>query len=84
MKKKSSSFWEYRVIRFKDKDGSYFCRIHDVYYDKKDKIWSWGAEPEHPLGVQLEDLEKNLVYMFRALGKPVLEIKGKKLIKIKK
>ena len=54
--------------------------IHKVFYKKNGKIDAWSKDGMHPLGETMAELKSDTRLMRRAFNRPVLEIKGKKLI----
>lgn len=68
MKRKNSSYWNYRVIESEE-----VFRIHEVYYNKKGEITAFSEDPITPLGETLNELRGDLEYYLQALDRPVLK-----------
>ena len=64
--------WNYRVVRQKNKLGTYYG-IHEVYYNKKGKVSAMTQDLITPCGDTLEELKEDLQYMLEACNKPVLD-----------
>lgn len=60
--------WEYRVMRRKEKDGSFIFGMHEVYDNGL-----WTEDAVGPLGDTIEDLKKDLEFMQAALAQPVMD-----------
>ncbi len=52
--------WNYRLIR----DDSWYCRVHEVYYTRKWKIWAY-SEPIDLEGMKKKDVIGDLEYMLK-------------------
>lgn len=76
--------WNYRVVKEKEAHGGFHYSIRDVYYSKKNKPHSWGAEPQHPISDTKGGLLDDIRRMKRAFDKPTLLVQNDKLIEIKK
>ena len=79
MKKETSHYWNYRIIRrrnehpIEDLVPEFYYEIHEVYY-KKNKIDLWTATSMTPYGESREDLIRGLQMMLHDAKKyPVLE-----------
>jgi len=75
--------WNYRVIKDKDKSGDIFYAIHDVYYENY-KIQGWSENPSILISDDAEDLCDNFKLIEQAFDKPLLEVKGEKLVEYKR
>ena len=64
--------WNYRVMTL-DEGKTY--GIHEVYYREDGSLRLYSAEPMDPHGDTVEELQRDLEYMQKALGKPVLSPK---------
>lgn len=82
MATKPEKNWNYRVVKTKNQFG-YDYSIRDVYY-KNRKPYSWGAEPQFPVGESYVDLLQDYIRFAGAFDNPILELKNKKLIEVKK
>ena len=71
--------WNYRVLNHGD-----YCAVHEVYYDKKRKIITWTEEAVIPIGDDIGELKKELIYYMLSIARPVLKVKGNKLYEDKK
>jgi hypothetical protein len=90
MKKKpikiTTSGWNYRVVKMADEvklkgfPKSYSYGIYEVYYDKKGKPIGWSSDPMWPIGEDLAELLGDFDYMHQAFSRPILELRGNKLI----
>ncbi len=73
--------WDYRVMRKKNKDGTFIYGIHEVYWDKRhSKVRSWTKDPMDPHGETLQELKDDFEFMGLALGDPILDYKTGKPI----
>jgi hypothetical protein len=66
-----STNWNYRIIKRVIKDNVTF-QIHEVYYDKDDRITGWTEEPLLPLGESLSELRNDVFYFMSAFKFPYL------------
>jgi hypothetical protein len=66
------SYWNYRVIKKKNQDGSFSFGIHEVYYNDKNEIKMYSENPEQIVGETLEELHETCELMAASLYKPVL------------
>ena len=57
--------WNYRVVRHKNAWGHEYFGLHEVYYDKHDKIDMWCDRPEHS-GATMDDLIRSLRLQLQA------------------
>lgn len=78
--------WNYRIIARRDNVlGGWWMNIHEVFYDKKNRIVGW-TEEMGPGGSDKKEIEECLKLMLIALKKPVLvekKIRGKeKLVEL--
>ena len=72
-------YWDYRIIRKKDKESKTVSfEVHEVYYSKKGKIKDWTMYPVAPFGENIDALGEDVHYFQEALKKPVLKEKIKK------
>jgi hypothetical protein len=64
--------WNHRVMKSKDGDDDYY-QIHEVYYDKDDKVNGYTARGTLPCGNSLEELREDLERMLKSLDKEILD-----------
>lgn len=85
--------WNYRILRkplSKNLDDGYTYAIHEVYYSKSGKPKWWAEDPETSMRIYhtgdsvkgAKSLKAYMNMMKQAFKRPVLEIKGNKLIDI--
>jgi len=69
--------WNYRVMKKESKDcsgeASEWLELHEVYYDSKGNIEEYSENGICVGGSNLKELELDLLHMFEALKKPVLD-----------
>lgn len=65
-------FWNYRVIEFRDPDGTIYRSIHEVHYDEDNSLWGYAHSPVFVQWDVGEDPEEILRLMRDALQRPVL------------
>lgn len=68
--------WNYRVVR---EDGVF--TIRKVYYENSKIIGL--VQTASPLGTTLTELKDDYLIMHNAFSRPVLRVKGSKLVEIK-
>ena len=61
--------WNYRVMTL-NRGETY--EIHEVYYDEKGVPKMYSANSVKPYGENIEELQKNLIWMLDSIKKPVL------------
>ena len=76
-------YWQYRVVKDKDKKGNIFFSVRDVYFENE-KPYAWGSEPQFPIGDTYEEVMKDLQFMNKALLQKTLIVKGNTLIEEKR
>lgn len=70
--------WNYRIMRRKyPHQDEYYFEIHEVYYTKSGKVWSWSEEPCGPAGDTIGDLRSDIKLFRAALDKPILDYEMK-------
>ena len=75
--KPPKTFWNYRVILDKDKNGHPFYSIRGVHYAKHgQKIEGWDAEPTNLIFEQGDSITEWLRSVEAAVEKPVLMVQG--------
>jgi len=65
--------WNYRVLRNFNDDGTFYYQIHETYYDTDGKIMCYSDDGIKPYGETVPELKDDLLYMIKALDKPVLD-----------
>lgn len=77
------NYWNYRVIRIKDDNQTYFT-IAEVYYDDKNQPVGWVQCNENTLVFEeYESLKGTIELLSEAFTKPILIIEGDKLVELK-
>lgn len=64
--------WNYRVIKTEVGKNDFLYAIHEVYYDKNDKIVAWAAVSVTPTVDKMEDLDEIINKLERSLRKEIL------------
>lgn len=70
-----TGYWNYRVIEFVDPDGTPWCAIHAVHYDKDGRPAGYAEEPAavtSDVTADMSGLVWTLDRMREALASPVL------------
>lgn len=77
--------WNHRVIRYKDAaaEGGYYYSVCEVYYGENGIPMSW-SEHADVGGDSLDEIKSALVMILGCLKYPIMEIRGKKLVEIKR
>jgi hypothetical protein len=58
--------WNYRVLKRRQKDGSWIFGIHEVFYDDETgKPFAFTEESVFPQGTSYKELVKDLQYMLK-------------------
>lgn len=65
-------YWNYRVIEFRDPDGTIYRSIHEVHYDENKSPRAYTDRPAFVQWDVGEDPEEILRLMRDALQRPVL------------
>lgn len=63
--------WDYRIMAHKYNDGVYL-KIHEVYYNKKGKPKSYTKNHITIVGIDLDDIEREIQMINIAFKKPIL------------
>ena len=75
-------YWNYRVMRKSfptlNNEMEEWYRIHQVHYNRNDKIEGHTVKGVAPGGSSLEEIKKDIDLMLKAFDKPVLEYDEKK------
>jgi inorganic pyrophosphatase len=66
------SHWNFRIVKQTQPNGYVSYHIHEIYYNTDGSIWLWNDKPESPYGEDLEDLNKSMELLFKALSAPVI------------
>lgn len=71
--------WHYQILRHREKSGSTWCAIHEVYADMldtgDDTGLSWTEQPIAAIGDDEDDVIRTLSMMLAdAANRPVLEV----------
>lgn len=77
--------WNHRVVRHVNDSGESaepWYAIHEVHYDENGKPTGWTANHIAPGSESLSGLMTELGWMLQACGKPILTVKGKRLVKV--
>lgn len=64
--------WDYRMIEHKNRDGSSWFAIHEVYYNDLGAPQYCSEGPCSAHGEDTETLLTDMQYMMKALNKPTL------------
>jgi hypothetical protein len=64
--------WNHRVMKRKTEEGEWYD-IHEVFYDEQSGKLSWTENAISPGGETIDELQKELQRMLKALDKPVLD-----------
>lgn len=76
--------WNHRIIRsFNGCTGcpKWYYGVYEVYY-KKGKAYLWMENPCKVGGDSVKDIQFSIRLMMKATNKPVLYVKGKKLLEL--
>ncbi len=65
--------WNHRIMRRVGKDGEPYYGIHEVYYDKNDKVEGYTENAVAPFGETEEELRRDVRRMEEAFRLPALD-----------
>lgn len=68
--------WNYRIMKHVE-NGELVYLIHEVYYNKKGKIWGWTTSPSTPQGISYLELMEDYEKMKDAFGQDILNFNMK-------
>jgi hypothetical protein len=67
--------WDYRVVHSINEEDEVVYGIHEVYYDKDDKLLTYTGHPVTPCGTTINELMRELTLFNQAVLKPTLDKK---------
>ena len=65
--------WNYRVIEHHDEENEKYYQIHEVYYDRNNKVVLYGENPSHPIGETKKELQGDIENMLYSCKRPFLK-----------
>lgn len=67
-----AQFWDYRVVRKKEPNGSMIFGVHEVFYNKHGKPQFCSSRPIEPMNENISGLRTSVCQMMKAFDKPIL------------
>ncbi len=66
------SHWNHRVVKEKDKDGTDWYSVREVFYNDDDSIYAYTEEPVSICGESVEGMREYCQWVMNCLDKDIL------------